>query len=614
MVAQSANLLQQREAIFSAMPNGVLLIDLDGRIHLLNEQLAREFGYQRHELLGKDVEILVPERFRSHHASLRKTFTADPSPRPMGAGRDLFGLRKDGSEFPVEIGLNPFTDENRQMVLAIVINIAERKRAEKAAADSAARRAALYKLSDRLLSAESLTTAYDAALDAMLDALHCDRASILLRDDAGVMRFVGWRSLSEDYRRAVDGHSPWSGKEPGPEPIYVPDIAAADIDEALKAAIEGEGIGALAFVPLIANSGLIGKLMIYYNVPHVFGEEEHELSLAIARQLVLSIERKKAEESLRESEQRLEFAVTAGQMGAWEWDIRTGRVFWSPSLERVHGLEPGTFGGTFDDFKKDIHPSDLPQVLLEVETALKERRNYHAVYRINHPDASVRWMEAFGRLALGADGAPQRIAGICIDITNRKRAEETETLLTAELQHRTKNQFMVVQAVAQRTLRGSPVLNDAREAFVGRLLALARSNTRLTNADWSGARLSDIVNSELEVCIDRIKLNGSDEVFLTSQAAQNFGLAIHELATNAAKYGSLSKPGGEVVIGWSIVQVDGGRSLRFSWQERGGPPVVPPKRKGFGTSLLESTLGKGRIEYKSDGLVYEIEAPLSDIT
>ncbi len=132
-------------------------------------------------------------------------------------------------------------------------------------------------------------------------------------------------------------------------------------------------------------------------------------------------------------------------------------------------------------------------------------------------------------------------------------------------------------------------------------------------AAWRGASLKDILESELQPFADRVTLDG-DPIVLSPQAAQNFALASHELVTNAAKYGSLSKPGGEVLVDWSVSGngQDNG-VLKFRWRERGGPTVSLPGRKGFGSSLLESTLGKGRIEYQSEGVNYEIDIPLANI-
>ena len=116
--------------LIEADPNGILVVDAAGRIQIVNNQIAKLFGYGPDELVGLSVEMLVPDRFRGNHASLRAGFTAHPSNRPMGAGRDLYGLRKDGSEFPVEIGLGSFTAGDKEMSLAIVTDITERKLVE----------------------------------------------------------------------------------------------------------------------------------------------------------------------------------------------------------------------------------------------------------------------------------------------------------------------------------------------------------------------------------------------------------------------------------------------------------------------------------------------------
>lgn len=135
-------------------------------------------------------------------------------------------------------------------------------------------------------------------------------------------------------------------------------------------------------------------------------------------------ERRRAEEARRASEARLEMAMQAGRMGAWEWDIAGGRVTWSPSLEAIHGLEPGTFGGTREESQRDIHPEDLPRVQSEIQRTLREGGPYHTSYRIIRPDGQRAWVEARGTLVRDESGAPVRMLGICADITERARAEE----------------------------------------------------------------------------------------------------------------------------------------------------------------------------------------------
>ncbi|MBK9260097.1 MAG: response regulator [Polyangiaceae bacterium] len=219
--------------------------------------------------------------------------------------------------------------------VAVLFNdVTKRKLIEQSLAESARQQQALYRLADQLHRARSFADIYNAALDAILDALQCNRASILLIDDAVVMRFVGWRGLSDAYRRAVEGHSPWSVTEKNAVPIHIDDVARADLSDSLKSTIKGEGIGALVFVPVISDGKLIGKFMAYFNAPHVFTDEEIELSLTIARQLAFAIARKRADEELRESEGRFRAFFENSTLPLWEDDwseVKAQLAEWSRS-------------------------------------------------------------------------------------------------------------------------------------------------------------------------------------------------------------------------------------------------------------------------------------------
>jgi GAF domain-containing protein len=170
----------------------------------------------------------------------------------------------------------------------------------------------LFRFTDRLFRARSLSDVYDSALDAIREVLSCERAAVLIFDDANVMRFVAWRDLSDRYRRSVEGHSPWARDAKDPQPICIEDIDTADLPEPLKATVRMEGIGALAFVPLVAKGEVIGKFMTYYDAPHAFADVEVDLAVTIARQLGFSLERRRAEEALRETQRQLvsELAAT----------------------------------------------------------------------------------------------------------------------------------------------------------------------------------------------------------------------------------------------------------------------------------------------------------------
>jgi len=170
---------------------------------------------------------------------------------------------------------------------------------DKQLATAARRQGALFQLADELHRAESWEQVFDAALDAICQALQVERASILLFDESGKMRFVRWRGLSDAYRAAVEGHSPWKASEQNPQPVSVEDVSSAGLDETLARTVEREGIAALAFIPLVWNQCLIGKFMLYSSVAHGFATDEISLSVTIARQLAFAIERKRAEDRER---------------------------------------------------------------------------------------------------------------------------------------------------------------------------------------------------------------------------------------------------------------------------------------------------------------------------
>jgi PAS domain S-box-containing protein len=186
-----------------------------------------------------------------------------------------------------------------------------------------------------------------------------------------------------------------------------------------------EGLhGGIGFPIKLANE-VVGVMECFSRQIEEPDKDFLEMTGNIGTQLGQFMERKRAEDALRESESRLQVAMAAGQMGAWEWNLATNRVTWSASLEAIHGLMPGTFGGSFEDFKRDIHAEDLELVLAQVEKTLATRGDYHVAYRIKRPDGVVRWVEGFGHVLLSANGRPEKLVGVCMDITERRRAEET---------------------------------------------------------------------------------------------------------------------------------------------------------------------------------------------
>jgi len=205
------------------------------------------------------------------------------------------------------------------------------------------------------------------------------------------------------------------------------------------------------------------------------------------------------------------------------------------------------------------------------------------------------------------------------DVTERKRFDEHREILVGELNHRIKNVMATVQAIASQTLKNATSMEEARETFNSRLIALGKSHDVLTRENWGGADLRNIVTDTVEPHSggsNRFRIEGP-HLWLTPSAALSIAMALHELATNAAKYGALTTQDGQIDIAWQLVGDGEDRRLSLQWSESGGPPVIPPTRKGFGSVLVQSVLaaelgGKVDVVYESSGVVCTINAPMPD--
>ena len=215
--------------------------------------------------------------------------------------------------------------------------------------------------------------------------------------------------------------------------------------------------------------------------------------------------------------------------------------------------------------------------------------------------------------------ASGRIVGaskIARDISERRRAQEQQNVLLAEMKHRVKNTLATVQAIAMQTLRRTP--REERDAFLARLHGLGKAHDLLSLKSWDRAPLRDVVGAALgafqEARRERFLIEGSDDVWLDANRSLLLAMALHELATNAVKYGALSNASGRVRVTWELSREDGTSRLAFRWQEHGGPPVEEPKRKGFGSSLMERALPAGlgatRLEFNPHGLACTVNIAL----
>jgi PAS domain S-box-containing protein len=286
----------------------------------------------------------------------------------------------------------------------------------------------LFRLTDALYRANSLDAIYDAALDAIIGALACDRASILVFDETGTMRFVAWRGLSERYRQAVDGHSPWTVGVRDPAPIFIEDIEATDEPAWLKAAIRAEGIRGLGFVPLVSQGEVAGKFMSYYEQPHAFRQEEAALAVAVARQVGFSLERhraeqaqRRAEEELRESERRFRLMSEHAPVMIWTSDHRNKCVHLNRMLRKFWNVDEADIA-TFD-WQSKVHPEDAPHIARVMQEAVQSRTNVTVKGRYLNAKGTYRVLETDARPRFSPGGEFLGMIGVNADVTEREDAE-----------------------------------------------------------------------------------------------------------------------------------------------------------------------------------------------
>jgi PAS domain S-box-containing protein len=530
------------------------------------------------EMDGFELAELIRGAARTRHVPIIFVTAASKAEYRAFAGYELGAI---------DFLFKPLNDHVLRAKVDVLVTLDRQQReAERARAETEV----LLNLAQAIGQAYKPADIYDPALNAVRELLGADRSAILLFDETDRMRFHAWRGLSDSYRSAVDGHSPWSRDEKNPTPLLISDVTTANAMATYQSVFAAEGVSAIGFVPLVTTA-LIGKFMLYWDRPRTFSEHDGAIARSVASQVAQALERARlqeeerraherraaiqlisdaalasldvdpllaemlarvrrifscdtatilllnakrthlevrasdgieaeawgdvavpygvgvtgrivaeerplviddmatadvvspilkarlrslagvplvvdkhpigvlhigtsqlwkfteadvellemvaaraasaldrssAYEALRTAEEKLRVALSAGQMGVWEWSLPTGRVAWSPTLEMIHGLKPGAFPGTFEAYESDIHPDDKVQLRRTVQETLAAGREHHVEYRIVLPDGRMRWVAGHGNVVSRMDGKPVTMMGVCMDITDRKKAEEVQ--------------------------------------------------------------------------------------------------------------------------------------------------------------------------------------------
>ena len=328
--------------------------------------------------------------------------------------------------------------------------------------------------------------------------------------------------------------------------------------------------------------------------------------------------RRSAEQQLIHGAQMLRVASEIGKVAMWDWNVETGELMWSDEHFRIEGYEVGEVIPTYELWAERVHPDDREGCDVKIAQALESGEDYANEYRVCPPHGEVRWVSARGRFLYDEKGQPVRMLGAMIDITGRRREEEWQRLLVAELQHRVRNLIGMVRSVARLSAPSHRNVDDYVDHLIGRLQAMGRTQSTLTRSPGRSVDLGELVREELVVHAvqpDMCHVDGP-EVVLSPHAAEIVTLAIHELATNSVKFGALGDSG-HIRIVWSTEEKDGKPWVSLRWQETAPRGKTKNNRKGFGRRLIEERVpyeldGKGSFSVHDTGVLAQLEFPLSD--
>jgi len=361
---------------------------------------------------------------------------------------------------------------------------------------------------------------------------------------------------------------------------------------------ERRALMALHVDPIVASDGSIEGIMC--------------TAVDVSRMRSLESEQRRLSEDLATAAQRYEFALRGSNVAVFTQDRDLRYTSVSKSL---FGLDPKDIQGKTDD---DILPDGNAAAMVALKhEVLEQGEARDAQFRFEHGDVT-RWYDFHLEPMRDVSGSAIGLTGAAVDVTDQKQSEAHLRLLMRELTHRSKNLLAVIQAMARQTARHTGDVQTFLERFSARVQALARSHDLLVQESWHGASLRELVRMQLSHYLDQnpdqLSMTGPD-IRLKPEAAQSLGLALHELAANASKHGAWSRSRGHVDISWKTLS-DGG--VELLWRESDGPKVAVPKRRGFGSVVIEHNLSrvldaKVELDFVSEGLTCRVAVPKNQL-
>ena len=407
--------------------------------------------------------------------------------------------------------------------------------------------------------------------------------------------------------------------DPGEGAMVVLDTTADERFSQNELVIGEEHIRFYAGAPVRVYGEKLGTLCVLDRSPRQEVSPVHVSELQELAALASSLFELKDEARVRarttaeliKEEWRHALTLEAGKVGSYVWDISTGTVVANDIMRRMYGFDP-VKTLNIEEFYAVINPEHIGSVRAAVEATFKDGVDYATEFRVN----SGRWLSARGRVyQRNAAGDPLVMMGVNIDITEARQAAEHTRHLLRELNHRVKNTLAMTQSLARQTLKRSPDPQAFIEAFSGRLRTLSEAHTLLAERDWAGIGIVELVDSQVGPYVihgtDRLTVRG-DDVQLPPDHALGLGIILHELASNAARFGALSVDEGKLQVTWTIEN----EAVSLRWSESDGPAVSRTHDSGFGSRLIQRSLDKilgsqVTLEFAPGGVQAAISFPLA---
>ncbi len=556
-------------ATFENAAVGVALVDTEGSILRANNSFARMLGYSVDELTTKTFQDLThPDDLANNLSVFGKTLVGETESYCI----EKRYVRQDGGIVwaSLTVGCVRTADGGVDYFVSVVQDITDRKRAEARLAE----RNAQLDLAGNIARIGSF--AYDHGTRKLQLSPGC---AAIYGLPAGMLEIS-----REDWRARV----------------HPDDLQALDV-LVRRALTNGDRECVLEF--RIFRDGQVrwieSRVLISYN-------EAGRPMRTIGAEIDVT-ERKYSEQALAERNIQLALAAKAGRVGTYAYDADSEIMRISEGYAAIHGFPEGTTEIARRECLGGVHPSDVASVEQSRSEAFRERRReYKVEYRIIRPDGELRWVETRCFISFSDRGYPHRVVGVSIDITERKRVEEQQRTLLAELDHRVKNALATVSAVVSHTQQESRSVADFVDVLDGRIRSMATTHELLSSHRWQGVSLAELVRRELApyASCANTEMDGPG-ILLKPEAGQAMATVLHELVTNAAKYGALSTKNGRVSIRWHRHQNGHPRShLVLEWREIGGPPIVALGRSSYGMSTIRDL-----IPYELGGTVDLVPAP-----